>query len=82
MSFDTGAEEVAYDKGFEHGQEVGREDLEAVIRKSKPGSFLNLAFDSGRLYERNQLIKLLEDNHLTAASELIEQHALTQGENA
>lgn len=31
------------------------------------------------IYERKRIIKLLEDNHLTAASELIEQDAL--GEN-
>lgn len=31
--------------------------------------------------ERERIIKLLEDNGLTAASELIEQNALIKGEN-
>jgi hypothetical protein len=31
--------------------------------------------------ERERIIRLLEGNHLTAASELIEQDALSRGEN-
>lgn len=53
------------------------------VIKDAEQALLNLRVDSvniGKQIEKERIIKLLEENHLTAASELIEQDALIKGE--
>jgi hypothetical protein len=59
--------------------EIWDKASEADITNLK--NLMNLLVKQGKDEERERIIKLLEKNHLTAASELIEYDALIKGEN-
>ena len=63
----TGEEEAAYDRGFEaardYWQPIIEAELIAKVSGSAPSSLHNLAFDTGRVAERESILKLLEEKN-------------------